>query len=654
MDNILFAVGDCLDVFSTEPDESFDAFVSDPPAGVAFMSREWDKDHGGRDKWIAFWAARFRVMLAKAKPGAYSLTWALPRTSHWTATALEDAGWRIQDVIVHVFGTGWPKGRSQLKPAQEMWICAQKPISALDYAARIRAWLVSDSSAPTATCVSSQMGDTVSNIVSSWLLILEDACALLSTSTIATASSLTTDLKTLSCSPSVSMLGSTVLRASNPSGQMLHAQDVARLFGVLQAKCSAIRLLSATESVTSGPGFSDPSGSVSHPEGIDPRTGLGSEHWILARKPGTSVLQIDAARVARGADNLNGGAYCGSGERKSMFGLGNTGREFVPPAGSWPANVVLSHACQCEERGTRRVKGSDPTRADGSTRRSAGNIYAIGEAATGGGYTDVDGLETVPAFDCLAACACGASVLARAGGEPPRCACGAAMWWACPVAEMDRQSGRSVSADKPRHNTAAAHNSGPVLGKSGADWVTGGHADSGGASRFFHRFTYQAKASGGERDAGCEALHWRRNRRNPFGFDRVDRATWEATPENERARGNVHPTVKDAELMRHLVTLITPPGGRLGDITSGSGGTAIGALLAGNVGSFLGCDICPEAVEIAEARLAWWRAHTAHQAGLFGEHETIAPEPVKPPNPKAKKPKATSPMAGDIDPLFAR
>ena len=163
-----------------------------------------------------------------------------------------------------------------------------------------------------------------------------------------------------------------------------------------------------------------------------------------------------------------------------------------------------------------------------------------------------------------------------------------------------------------------------------------------------------AKASGGERDAGCEALYWRRNRRNTFGFDRIDRATWEATPEDARARGNVHPTVKDAELMRHLVTLITPPGGRLGDITSGSGGTAIGALLAGNVGSFLGCDICPEAVEIAEARLSWWRAHTAHQAGLFGEHETIAPEPVKPPNPKAKKPKATSPMAGDIDPLFAR
>jgi hypothetical protein len=125
-------------------------------------------------------------------------------------------------------------------------------------------------------------------------------------------------------------------------------------------------------------------------------------------------------------------------------------------------------------------------------------------------------------------------------------------------------------------------------------------------------FRYAAKSSGGERDAGAEHLLWRTDRRNPFGFSRVDQAAFDALPEDERARGNVHPTVKRIALMEWLVGLVMPPGGRLGDLTLGSGGTAIALHrlnTARSLGaSFLGCDICPEAVEIAEARLAWWRA----------------------------------------------
>jgi site-specific DNA-methyltransferase (adenine-specific) len=43
------------------------------------------------------------------KPGGHAVVWALPRTSHWTATALEDAGFEIRDVITHHFGSGFPK-----------------------------------------------------------------------------------------------------------------------------------------------------------------------------------------------------------------------------------------------------------------------------------------------------------------------------------------------------------------------------------------------------------------------------------------------------------------------------------------------------------------------------------------------------------------
>jgi site-specific DNA-methyltransferase (adenine-specific) len=50
-----------------------------------------------------------RECLRVLKPGAHALVWALPRTSHWTATAIEDAGFEVRDVITHHFGTGFPK-----------------------------------------------------------------------------------------------------------------------------------------------------------------------------------------------------------------------------------------------------------------------------------------------------------------------------------------------------------------------------------------------------------------------------------------------------------------------------------------------------------------------------------------------------------------
>ena len=100
---------DCLEWLRTLPDNSADAIVCDPPAGISFMSSTWDSDKGGRKRWIAWLAEVMAEALRVAKPGAHALVWALPRTSHWTGTALEDAGWEPRDVIAHIFSTGFPK-----------------------------------------------------------------------------------------------------------------------------------------------------------------------------------------------------------------------------------------------------------------------------------------------------------------------------------------------------------------------------------------------------------------------------------------------------------------------------------------------------------------------------------------------------------------
>lgn len=466
--------GDCLDVFGTAPDESFDAFVSDWPAGVAFMGRAWDKathlatpeglliesvtkSQRQRDAWIKAWALRAALMRRKAKPGAYSLTWALPRTAHWTMTALEDGGWQVQDVIVHVFGQGFPKVRTALKPA--------------------------------------------------------------------------------------------------------------------------------------------------------------SEHWILARNGGGGALQIDACRVERGEalpvlERVPGESGDGLFGRNGGDHGHRTGE--TSTAGSWPPNFVLSHCPECEERGTRKVKGAGAF--SGPARRGAGVSDARGSFKGTDKPPAFYGAEQLADdFDCVAGCDCGATVLAPTGGAAPRCACGLPMWWACPVAEMDRQSGERPSGIAVTRNGGGGKLFGGINpGAKGFDAPTpdSGYTDAGGASRFFPRFCYEAKANGGERDAGCAELFWRVNKRNPFGFDRITREEWSALGDDQRAHGNVHPTVKRIELMEWLCSLVCPPLGSLGDITLGSGGTAIAwqrvCTRAGVVPSFLGSDICPEAVEIALARLAWW------------------------------------------------
>ena len=119
--------GDSAQVLKVLPTASIDALVTDPPAGISFMGANWDGSKGGRDKWIAWLAGILTECRRVMKPGAYGWVWALPRTSHWTSTACEDAGFSVRDVMTHVFGTGFPKSRALLKPAAEHWILIKAP-----------------------------------------------------------------------------------------------------------------------------------------------------------------------------------------------------------------------------------------------------------------------------------------------------------------------------------------------------------------------------------------------------------------------------------------------------------------------------------------------------------------------------------------------
>jgi site-specific DNA-methyltransferase (adenine-specific) len=358
------------------------------------MGKDWDSHKGGRDKWIAW----LRDILAECrramKPGAYGWVWALPRTAHWTATACEDAGFAVRDVLVHVFGTGFPKSRSLLKPA--------------------------------------------------------------------------------------------------------------------------------------------------------------SEHWILIKAPGDlRELRIEENRI-KGAPRLTGtkNQTVGGGQHGILNKLNSTTNQAEydanPPSGRWPANFALSHYDDCKPSGTRKVKTSDPRRADGTVNADLGSqgIYGGGNTPQGldkPRYCDADGTETVEAWQCVDG---------------------------CPVKALDEQSGTLKSGSMgivTRKRPASG-----ILGTMPAQTKNEVVGDSGTASRFF----YVAKPSTRERSAGL--------------------------PEGTR---NTHVTVKATALMQHLISLIAAPGDLVLDPFAGSGTTGIAAVKQGC--RFVGIEHEAEHVEIARQRIAF-------------------------------------------------
>lgn len=101
------------------PADAFDSIVSDPPYGLSFMGKQWDHGVPG----VPFWTAAKRVL----KPGGYMLVMGGTRTYHRLACAVEDAGFEIRDCLMWIYGSGFPKAKSCLKPAYEPILLCRKP-----------------------------------------------------------------------------------------------------------------------------------------------------------------------------------------------------------------------------------------------------------------------------------------------------------------------------------------------------------------------------------------------------------------------------------------------------------------------------------------------------------------------------------------------
>lgn len=156
--------GDCIRVMRDLDEGSVAAVVTDPPYGLGFMGKDWDSpggtgDHpmrrndqtntvntgvtrqGGRQRtcedftkrqlrdarsyqeWCEEWS---RECLRVLQPGGFLLAFGGTRTYHRLACGVEDAGFEIRDTIAWLYGQGFPKHKSLLKPALEPLVVARK------------------------------------------------------------------------------------------------------------------------------------------------------------------------------------------------------------------------------------------------------------------------------------------------------------------------------------------------------------------------------------------------------------------------------------------------------------------------------------------------------------------------------------------------
>jgi site-specific DNA-methyltransferase (adenine-specific) len=114
--------------------EVVQVIVTDPPYELGFMSKNWDRTG------IAFRVETWRAAYDVLPPGGYLLAFGGTRTYHRMVCAIEDAGFRINDCIMWLHGQGFPKNRlTQLKPAVEPIVVAQKPLAGMTVSACVQA-----------------------------------------------------------------------------------------------------------------------------------------------------------------------------------------------------------------------------------------------------------------------------------------------------------------------------------------------------------------------------------------------------------------------------------------------------------------------------------------------------------------------------------
>ena len=106
--------GDCLDWLQELPDNCIDLVCTDPPYGIKFLAKDWDKAIPPTEVW--------EECLRVLKPGAFAFVMCTPRQDCLSRMMLrlEEAGFRTNFTSVYwVYATGWNKSANLSKAADK-------------------------------------------------------------------------------------------------------------------------------------------------------------------------------------------------------------------------------------------------------------------------------------------------------------------------------------------------------------------------------------------------------------------------------------------------------------------------------------------------------------------------------------------------------
>jgi DNA modification methylase len=548
--------GDCVEVLAQMPPASVDSVVCDPPYGLEFMGREWDRIAGDRGRWAGQdrtalmgeashmggkpvlpnfggqsrngrcencngwrWSGedtkctcenpsfRYKGMGAEQqawheawareawrvlKPGGHLLAFGGTRTYHRLASAVEDVGFEIRDSVMWLYGTGFPKSLNVSK--------------AIDNAAGAKREVVGTRQRP-----GGPAGMTAEHGWNDGPMAEDDATV-------------------------------EVTRAETPEAKQWEGWGTA--------------LKPAHEPI------------------VVARKPLGPRNVAAnVLQHGTGGLNIAATSLAVAADDPVRDAVWTS--RSSGFREGTTGflagstedgeraSAAPPPEGRFPPNVMLSHLEDCALVGTRRVR-SDSHGGDGE--RPAGFANVGSEPGTvepsGPEHRDADGREEVEDWECAAGCPV-AELEEQTAGDDSTLGGATRFFYCAKASRAERNAGLDDFPERERPADSA--------------WI--GQCSACGKQ--------QSKGERGVSSECCSApTEW-------------------VTP---TATQNIHPTVKPIDVMRWLVRLVTPPGGVVLDPFTGSGTTGCAAMVEGF--RFVGVEQNAEDyLAIARARIGWWADH---------------------------------------------
>ncbi len=358
-------------ILDAEPEGLFDAVLCDPPYGLEFMGKGWDRGVPGAEFWerIAGWC----------KPGAHLMAFGGTRTAHRLVCAIEDAGWTIRDSLCWLYGSGFPKNLDISKAIDKATVvqcpdCDGKGV--IFEKTGVQAGLCP-------RCAADEGGMYQSGL---------DFCVDCGTQITETRDEMW-PRPCARCNATGKARGA----EREVVGSKTRPDGTKRPNAGEWSDGMGYRGNPATSKTATAPGTPDAIRWDGQGTALKP----AHEPICLARKPLSGTVAANCLEHGCGGLNIEGGRIRGDYETRdretnggaSMFGTGAGGGAFVPAEGRWPANLILdeSAAAQLDKQSGERAVSGAANSGRPATARNKGMFFDAKASGNGTLHNDTGG-----------------------------------------------------------------------------------------------------------------------------------------------------------------------------------------------------------------------------------------------------------------------